>query len=60
MELSKNSKNSKVSKVSKISKKAALKDLGSDDLTGKFSDKFITGALNDYRGGGVGNLAAKN
>ena len=53
------SKNSKVSKVSKIGKKAALKDLGSDDLTGKFSDKFITGALNDYRGS-VGNLAAKN
>ena len=49
------SKNSKVSKVSKISKKAALKDLGSDDLTGKFSDKFITGAL-----GSLGNLAAKN
>ena len=59
MELSKNSKISKVSKVSRISKKAIIKDLGSDDLTGKFSDKFITGALNDYRGS-VANLAAKN
>ena len=43
------------------SKKSLLKNPGSDDLTGKFSDKYMISAINEYKvGGGVGGGAAAN
>ena len=42
------------------SKKSLLKNPGSDDLTGKFSEKYMINTINEYKVGGGGGGAVSN